>query len=111
MRQTHPFGLGHAILKAKPFIGNDPFIIALGDDIVYNDGKTATSQLIETYEKYGASVLGVQNVSREDVCKYGIVKSNVALDEKTVGVEDFIEKPSVEEAPSTLACLGRYLLS
>lgn len=111
VRQTHPLGLGHAILKAKPFIGDDPFVIALGDDIVYTEEKTATSQLIEAYEKFGGSVLGVQNVLREDVSKYGIVKWNKNLDEKTVEVEDFIEKPLVEEAPSTLACLGRYLLS
>ena len=111
VRQTHPMGLGHAILKAKPFIGNEPFVIALGDDIVHTEGKTATSQLIETYEKYGASVLGVQNVNKKDVCKYGIVKPGITLDEKTVAVENFIEKPSMEEAPSTLACLGRYLLS
>ena len=109
VRQNHPLGLGHAILKAKPFIGDDPFVIALGDDIVYNE-KTATSQLIETYEKYGASVLGVQEVLKEDVTKYGIVKPSEILDNKTVGVEDFVEKPSMEEAPSTMACLGRYLL-
>lgn len=109
VRQNHPLGLGHAILKAKPFIGDDPFVIALGDDIVYNK-KTATSQLIETYEKYGASVLGVQEVPKKDVTKYGIVKPSVILDNKTVGVEDFVEKPSIEEAPSTMACLGRYLL-
>lgn len=110
VRQNHPLGLGHAILKAKPFIGDDPFIIALGDDIVYNE-KTATSQLIETYEKYGASVLGVQEVPKKDTCLYGIVKPLGKLDEKTVEVEDFIEKPNVEDAPSNLACLGRYLLS
>lgn len=109
VRQNHPLGLGHAILKAKPFIGDDPFVIALGDDIVYNE-KTAASQLIETYEKYGASVLGVQEVLKEDVTKYGIVKPSEILDNKTVGVEDFVEKPSIEEAPSTMACLGRYLL-
>ncbi|WP_300330899.1 UTP--glucose-1-phosphate uridylyltransferase GalU [Fusobacterium sp.] len=109
VRQNHPLGLGHAILKAKPFIGDDPFVIALGDDIVYNE-KTATTQLIETYDKYGASVLGVQEVAKEDVSKYGIVKPSEVLDSKTVEVEDFVEKPSMEEAPSTMACLGRYLL-
>ncbi len=111
VRQNHPLGLGHAILKAKPFIGNDPFVIALGDDIVYNDGKTATAQLIDTYKKYQSSVLGVQEVPTEDVSKYGIVTIGETLDKKTVQVEDFVEKPSVEEAPSNLACLGRYLLS
>lgn len=111
VRQNHPLGLGHAILKAKNFIGEDPFIIALGDDIVYNDGKTATKQLIETYEKYNASVLGCQEVKLEDVNKYGIVKPNMKLDQKTVEIEDFIEKPEISEAPSQMACLGRYVLS
>ena len=110
VRQNHPLGLGHAILKAKPFIGDEPFVIALGDDIVYNE-KTATKQLIETYEKYGASVLGCQEVPEEDVSKYGIVKPTAELDERTVEIDDFIEKPSVSEAPSKLACLGRYLLN
>lgn len=111
VRQNHPMGLGHAILKAKPFIGDEPFVIALGDDIVYNPEKPVAKQLIENYEKYGASVVGCQEVSLDDVSKYGIVKPNEKLDEKTVSMSDFIEKPSKEEAPSKLACLGRYLLS
>ena len=111
VRQNHPMGLGHAILKAKPFIGDEPFVIALGDDIVYNPERPVAKQLIENYEKYGASVVGCQEVSLDDVLKYGIVKPNGKLDEKTVSMSDFIEKPSKEEAPSKLACLGRYLLS
>lgn len=111
VRQNHPLGLGHAILKAKPFIGDEPFVIALGDDIVYNPGNPVSKQLVDVYEKYGASVIGVQNVPDEDVCKYGIVKPSKNLDDKTVEMEDFIEKPSLEEAPSKMACLGRYLLS
>lgn len=111
VRQNHPMGLGHAILKAKPFIGDEPFVIALGDDIVYNPERPVAKQLIENYEKYGASVVGCQEVSLDDVSKYGIVKPNGKLDEKTVSMSDFIEKPSKEEAPSKLACLGRYLLS
>lgn len=111
VRQNHPMGLGHAILKAKPFIGDESFVIALGDDIVYNPERPVAKQLIENYEKYGASVVGCQEVSLDDVSKYGIVKPNEKLDEKTVSMSDFIEKPSKEEAPSKLACLGRYLLS
>ncbi|MEI6857623.1 UTP--glucose-1-phosphate uridylyltransferase GalU [Psychrilyobacter sp.] len=111
VRQNHPLGLGHAILKAKPFIGDEPFIIALGDDIMYNEEKPVTKQLIENYEKYGNSVIGVQEVADEDVSKYGIVKPIKNLDEDTVLIEDFIEKPSLEDAPSKMACLGRYLLT
>ena len=110
VRQNHPKGLGHAILKAKSFVGNEPFVIALGDDIVYNDVPVA-KQLIDSYSKYGSSIVGCQEVKESDVSKYGIVKPLLSLDEKTVEMEDFIEKPSVEEAPSKLACLGRYLLT
>ena len=110
VRQNHPKGLGHAILKAKSFVGDEPFIIALGDDIVYNNVPVA-KQLIDSYSKYGSSIVGCQEVKESDVSKYGIVKPLLSLDEKTVEMEDFIEKPSVEEAPSKLACLGRYLLT
>lgn len=111
VRQNHPLGLGHAILKAKPFVGDEPFVIALGDDIVYNEEKPVAKQLIENYEKYRSSIVGCQEVRQEDVSKYGIVKPSKKLDDKTVEMEDFIEKPSLEEAPSRLACLGRYLLT
>ena len=110
VRQNHPKGLGHAILKAKSFVGDEPFVIALGDDIVYNDVPVA-KQLIDNYSKYGSSIVGCQEVKESDVSKYGIVKPLLSLDEKTVEMEDFIEKPSVDEAPSKLACLGRYLLT
>lgn len=111
VRQNHPLGLGHAILKAKSFIGDEPFIIALGDDIVYNPETPVAKQLIDTYNKYGGNVIGVQEVKKEDVSKYGVVKPSKILDEDTVEMIDFVEKPSMEEAPSNLACLGRYLLS
>jgi UTP--glucose-1-phosphate uridylyltransferase len=110
VRQNHPKGLGHAILKAKSFVGDEPFVIALGDDIVYNDVPVA-KQLIDNYSKYGSSIVGCQEIKESDVSKYGIVKPLLSLDEKTVEMEDFIEKPSVKEAPSKLACLGRYLLT
>jgi UTP--glucose-1-phosphate uridylyltransferase len=110
VRQNHPLGLGHAILKAKPFIGDEPFVIALGDDIVYNPERPVAKQLIENYEKYGASIVGCQEVALEDVSKYGVVKPTENLDENTVAISDFVEKPLKEEAPSRLACLGRYLL-
>ncbi|MGL6115377.1 MAG: UTP--glucose-1-phosphate uridylyltransferase GalU [Cetobacterium sp.] len=111
VRQNHPMGLGHAILKAKPFIGDEPFVIALGDDIVYNPGEPVAKQLVDVYNKYESSVIGVQEVPEKDVSKYGIVKPAKHLDEGTVEMEDFIEKPTMEEAPSRFACLGRYLLS
>lgn len=111
VRQNLPKGLGHAILKAKPFIGDDPFVIALGDDIVYNQERPVAKQLIDVYEKYGSSIVGCQEVAEKDISKYGIVKPIERLDENTCVIEDFIEKPSIEEAPSNFACLGRYLLT
>lgn len=111
VRQNLPKGLGHAILKAKPFIGDDPFVIALGDDIVYNPEKPIAKQLIDVYEKYESSIVGCQEVDEKDISKYGIVKPIEKLDKSTCVIEDFIEKPSLEEAPSNFACLGRYLLT
>ncbi|MDR3259312.1 MAG: UTP--glucose-1-phosphate uridylyltransferase GalU [Fusobacteriaceae bacterium] len=111
VRQNHPLGLGHAILKAKPFIGDEPFVVALGDDIVHNPEYPVAKQLIDVYNKYGVSIVGCQEVSKKDVSKYGIVKPIKSLDENTNIIEDFIEKPAIEDAPSLFACLGRYLLN
>ncbi|MCK5780556.1 MAG: UTP--glucose-1-phosphate uridylyltransferase GalU [Psychrilyobacter sp.] len=111
VRQNKPLGLGHAILKARPFVGDEPFVIALGDDIMYNDKNPVSKQLIENYEKYGHSVIGVQEVADEDISKYGIVKPTKTLDEDTVLMENFVEKPSLEDAPSKMAALGRYVLT
>jgi len=111
VRQNKPLGLGHAVLKARPFIGDEPFVVALGDDIVDNGNYPVVKQLIEVYEKYGHSVLGCQEVPLNDVSKYGIVKPLKHFDSDTCLVEDFVEKPSQDVAPSRIACLGRYLLS
>ena len=111
VRQNMPLGLGHAILKAKPFMGDEPFVIALGDDIIYNPEKPVSKQMIEKYELYGKSIIGCQEVATEDVSKYGIAKFEKKLDEATFEMLNFLEKPSIEDAPSRMACLGRYLLS
>lgn len=111
IRQNLPLGLGHAILKAKTFIGDEPFVIALGDDIIYNPEYPVVKQLIEKYEKYGKSLIGCQEVAESEISKYGIIKPNKILDEKTCSISNFLEKPLPEEAPSNIACLGRYLLS
>ena len=110
IRQGKPLGLGHAVLSAKHHIGNEPFVVVLGDDIVYSE-TPVVKQMIDIRRKYqGGSVIGVQNVAKEDVNKYGIVTPGKAFDERTVKIENFIEKPEIENAPSTLACLGRYIL-
>ena len=113
--QKRPLGLGHAISCAEAFVGDEPFVVLLGDDIIYTDkdkGQSpVTKQLVDKYnELQGGTILGVQEVPHENVSKYGIIKPLKQIDEKTVVVEDFIEKPSVTEAPSNLAALGRYVL-
>lgn len=115
VRQKRPLGLGHAISCAEAFVGDEPFVVLLGDDIIYTDSekgqKPVTKQLVDKYnELQGGTILGVQEVPHENVSKYGIIKPLKQIDEKTVAVEDFIEKPSVDEAPSNLAALGRYVL-
>ena len=115
VRQKRPLGLGHAISCAEAFVGDEPFVVLLGDDIIYTDSekgqKPVTKQLVEKYnELQGGTILGVQEVPHENVSKYGIIKPLKQIDEKTVAVEDFIEKPSIAEAPSNLAALGRYVL-
>lgn len=111
VRQNLPLGLGHAILKAKSFVGDEPFVIALGDDIIYNPEKPVTKQMIEKYDVYGKSLIGCQEVDIKDVSKYGIAKLDGVLDDVTFKMSDFLEKPSEKDAPSRMACLGRYLLS
>ena len=109
VRQKTPRGLGHAILCAKNFVGNEPFAVLLGDDIV--DAQVpCLKQLIEQYDHYNGTILGVQKVSQENVNKYGIVKGK-ALDDRLYMVEDLVEKPSVEAAPSNVAILGRYIIT
>ena len=110
VRQKEPRGLGHAILCAKQFVGDEPFPVLLGDDVV--DGEVpALKQLIDVYDKTGSSVLGVQEVPLEKVSSYGIVASEPTDDARTFAVTDMVEKPPVAEAPSRLAVLGRYVIN
>ena len=107
IRQGEPKGSGHAVSLAQHFIGNEPFAMLYGDDIIYSDHKPALKQLIELYEETnGANIIGVQEVKKEEVYKYGIVEFETANKIKTI-----IEKPSIEEAPSTYAGLGRYIVN
>ncbi|MEH7106956.1 UTP--glucose-1-phosphate uridylyltransferase GalU [Bacillus sp. JJ1764] len=109
IRQKEPKGLGHAIWCARKFIGNEPFAVLLGDDIVQAE-KPCLKQLIDQYERYNASVLGVQTVPEEEVSRYGIVDGKM-MGERFYSVNSLVEKPKQEEAPSNLAILGRYILS
>ena len=116
IRQKEPKGLGHAVLCAKSFIGDEPFAVLLGDDIVVNEGgKPALKQLIDAYMSKEASVVGVQTVPHQDVCKYGIVSPSkshsIECNGRLVKLSDMVEKPEVDKAPSDMAVLGRYVLT
>ena len=110
IRQKEPKGLGHAIFCAKSFVGNEPFAVLLGDDIVYNPEKPCLKQMIEVYDKYKTSILGVQEVPKEEVYKYGIVDGEYIQD-SVYTVKDLVEKPDIETAPSNMAILGRYIIN
>ncbi len=112
VRQKNPRGLGHAVLCAKTFVGDEPFAILLGDDIVVNpNGKPATKQLIDAFHANQSSVVGVQRVEPAAVSKYGIIDPKETLSERCFAVKGFVEKPKQEEAPSDIAILGRYILT
>ena len=110
IRQRYMRGLGDAILCARSFMGNEPFAVLLGDDVVYNPAKPALAQLIDIYEATGGSVLGCQNVPQEKVSAYGIVAGTQTDNSRLMRVSDMVEKPAVEEAPSQMAVLGRYII-
>jgi UTP--glucose-1-phosphate uridylyltransferase len=110
IRQKEPLGLGHAIHRAKSFIGNEPFAVMLGDDIVYNDNEPCLKQMMDIYEKEEASVLGVQTVAWDDVSKYGIVDGK-KLGNRLYSVNSMVEKPERADAPSNVAVLGRYIIN
>lgn len=109
VRQIEPKGLGHAVLCAKSFIGNEPFAVLLGDDIVYAK-KPCLGQMIEAYDEYKTSVLGVQEVPKTEVNKYGIVDGKF-IEDRIYKVKGLVEKPNVDEAPSNIAILGRYIIN
>ncbi len=108
IRQKNPMGLGHAVLCAEPIIGNEPFAVLLGDDLI--DAKVpCTRQLIDIAEREQASVVGVMEVAESEVSKYGIVGGD-KIDARLTRVRTLVEKPSMAEAPSRLAIPGRYVL-
>lgn len=109
IRQKEPKGLGHAIHCAKSFIGDEPFAVLLGDDIVDSD-TPCLKQLIDAYDEYKTSILGVQEVAKEDTDKYGILDCKY-IEDRVYKVKDMVEKPSIEEAPSNIAILGRYIIT
>ena len=113
IRQSHPRGLGDAVLTARDFIGDEPFVVMLGDDLnnINNDGEPLTKQLIESYEQTGASTLAVMRVPHEDTAKYGVINPSKEVTPGLFNVTSFVEKPDPKKAPSDLAIIGRYVFT
>lgn len=110
VRQKEPKGLGHAIYCARTFIGDEPFAVLLGDDVMVAE-KPVIGQMMEVFSEKECSILGVQKVPEKSVPSYGIVKYREEQKDHLYLVEDLIEKPALEEAPSNLAILGRYIIT
>lgn len=109
LRQQKPFGLGHAVLCAERFVGDEPFAVSLADEMVYGENENFLKNMINIAEEKNANIIGVSEVERENVNKYGIIdysENNGDL----YKIKNMIEKPSVDEAPSNLSNIGRYIL-
>jgi len=110
VRQREMKGLGHAILTGEALIGNEPFGVLLSDDLCFNDGPGVLSQMSELFRQFQCSIVAIQEVPEEEVHKYGVI-SGERLRDDLYRVDDMIEKPSIEEAPSNFAIIGRYILT
>ncbi|KRL19684.1 UTP--glucose-1-phosphate uridylyltransferase GalU [Lactobacillus gallinarum] len=111
-RQPHPAGLGDAIYRARSFVGGEPFVVMLGDDLM-KDKVTLTKQLMNDYDKTHASTIAVMQVPHKEVSKYGVIdpEGKGKVDKDLYNVKKFVEKPAVDKAPSDFAIIGRYLLT
>jgi UTP--glucose-1-phosphate uridylyltransferase len=109
IRQAEPLGLGHAVLCARPAIGDEPFAIILADDLIDGRPKGCLAQMVDVFSHYNTGVIAVQPVPHEDTDKYGIVEVK-AIDERVGKIQSIVEKPKPDVAPSNLAVVGRYIL-
>ena len=110
VRQKEMNGSGMAVLEAEAFVGNEPFAVLYGDDIIYNPEKPCLKQLMDAYETTGKIILGCQNVPREEAPKYGIIQPGNTKGKYTE-IKKLVEKPPIDKLPSTLASIGRYILT
>ena len=110
IRQSHPNGLGHDVLQAKSFVGNEPFVVMLGDDLMV-DQVPLTKQLIDDYEQTQSSAIAVMEIDQKDTSKYGIIDPGEKEGQGLYQVKGLVEKPAPEKAPSQMAVLGRYVLT
>lgn len=109
VRQKQALGLGHAVLVARDLVGDEPFAVMLGDDIV-DSQVPCLKQMMEVYERYNAPVIGVEQIDGPEISRFGVIAVE-PVDEKTYRVTDMVEKPPFEKAPSNLAIIGRYILT
>ena len=109
VNQNEQNGLGHAVLQAEDIVGNDPFAVLLSDDLFFSK-KSCLSQLIDIYKQTRSSVIAVNKIEKVNIHKYGVIKPG-EIKEKLIKVEDIVEKPSQEEAPSDIAVCGRYIFN
>lgn len=109
IRQAEPLGLGHAVLCAKPAIGNEPFAVLLADDLIDGGSRGCLAQMADVYSHYNSGVIAVQPVPRSDTDKYGIVQVK-EIDSRLSKIQNIVEKPKPDVAPSTLGVVGRYIL-
>jgi len=110
VRQPQPLGNGHAVLLAKDVIGDEPFAVLWGDDVVVSE-PPCLRQMIDVYDRFGRSVLAAMRVPERDYPKYGMIKTSGKAEERIYRVEDLIEKPTIEESPSNLAQVKAYILT
>lgn len=111
VRQSYPEGLGHAVLQAKAFVGDEPFVVMLGDDLMQGEDKPLTKQLMDAYDETHASTIAVMEVPKEDTASYGVIDPDGQYNDQLFHVKQFVEKPDPAKAPSNMAIIGRYLLT
>lgn len=109
IRQKEPLGLGHAILRARDLVCDEPFAVLLGDDVIHTEGTPTLKQLMDLHDKTGGSIVAVERVDKKDISKYGVVEPE-SPDDDLCKVKSLVEKPSADDAPSDLAIIGRYIL-
>jgi len=109
IRQKEALGLGHAVLKAEKHVGDEPFVVLLGDDIVFSK-KPCTKQCVELYEKYSGPIIAVEKVPKNMIHQYGVIKGEL-VEDHVYSITDMVEKPKAEVAPSDMGIIGRYVLT
>ncbi len=107
VRQKEMLGLGHAVLTGESLIGNNPFAVVLADDLCVGE---VLSQMVKLYKKYKCSIVAVEEVDKKEVNKYGIIEGKI-IEEDVIMIKNMVEKPDIDKAPSTLAAIGRYILT